>query len=230
MTLILGSKCADGVVLIADKKVILNGGIDIDYRDKLFAVLDYVVFGSSGSTDNFELFRGYVMEYFRKNKISFDDVIKELSGLAFRVNQKYNFNKDFYFDVLVGLQFPDKPSTLTFISGHGNPRTIEKYYMLGSGASYAKVLLEKLLCKDLTMEQFAKLGYFIIKYVEDFNLNRAVGIGSTEPQIWYIPDGYSEKGRDYPLTDNKQFDIFRINAVKMLNKHEGQFKGLKKYF
>jgi 20S proteasome alpha/beta subunit len=67
MTLILGSKCADGVVLIADKKVLLNGGIDIDYRDKLFAILDYVVFGSSGSTDNFELFRGYVMEYFRKH-------------------------------------------------------------------------------------------------------------------------------------------------------------------
>ena len=54
-------------------------------------------------------------------------------------------------------------------------------------------------------------------------------IGYTEPQIWFIPNGYLEKGRDYPLTDNKQFDIFRINAVKMLNKHEGQFEILKKY-
>ena len=142
MTLILGFKCVDGVVLIADKKVILNGGIDIDYRDKLFAVLDYVVFGSSGSTDNFELFRGYVMEYFRKHQVSFDDVIKELSGLAFRVNQKYNFDRDFYFDVLVAMQFKNKPSTLTFISGRGNPRTIEKYHMLGSGASYASLFRE----------------------------------------------------------------------------------------
>jgi 20S proteasome alpha/beta subunit len=229
MTLILGSKCADGVVLIDDKKVILNGGIDIDYRDKLFAILDYVTFGSSGSTDNFELFRGYVMEYFRKHQISFDDIIKELSGLAFRINRKYNFDRAFYFDVLVALQFPDKPSTLTFISGYGNPRTIEKYHMLDSGASYAKVFLEKLWCKDLTMEQFAKLGYFIIKYVEDFNLNRAVGIGYTEPQIWFIPNNYSEKGRDYLLSDNKRFDIFRLNALKMLNKHQGQLNTLKRY-
>jgi hypothetical protein len=88
------------------------------------------------------------MEYFRTHKVSFDDVIKELSGLAFRVNQKYNFDRDFYFDVLVALQFSDKPSTLTFISGHGNPRTIEKYHILGSGASYANVFLEKLWCKS----------------------------------------------------------------------------------
>jgi hypothetical protein len=40
--------------------------------------------------------------------------------------------------------------------------------MLGSSASYAKVFLEKLWSGDLTMEQFAKQGYFIIKYVEDF--------------------------------------------------------------
>jgi len=31
------------------------------------------------------------------------------------------------------------------------------------------------------------------------------------------------------LTDNKQFDVFRLNAVKMLNKHQGQLKTLKKY-
>jgi hypothetical protein len=38
-----------------------------------------------------------------------------------------------------------------------------------------------------------------------------------------------EKGRDYPLTDSKQFDTFRFNALKMLNKHERQFKGFEKY-
>jgi 20S proteasome alpha/beta subunit len=228
MTLILGAKCIDGVVLMADKKVILNDGIDIDYRDKLFAILDYVVFGSSGSTDNFELFRGYAMEYFREHQVSFDDIVKELSGLAFRVNQKYDFSKDFYFDILVALQYADRPSTLTFISGYGNPRTIEKYHMLGSGASYGKVFLEKLWSEDLTMEQFAKLGYFIIKYVEDFRLNQAVGIGYDHPQIWFIPDGYSERSRDYQLTGATQFDMFRNNAVKMLKKHEAQLKTLSK--
>ncbi|MGB8033173.1 MAG: hypothetical protein WCF03_05050 [Nitrososphaeraceae archaeon] len=62
MTFILGSKCSDGVVLIADKKTIItdNSGMYFDYRYKLFAELRHVVFGSSGSTGNYEQFRGRI--------------------------------------------------------------------------------------------------------------------------------------------------------------------------
>jgi hypothetical protein len=61
LTYILGSRCRDGVVIISDRKVTLGFGDDFDYRDKLYGVLGHVVFGSSGSTDTYEFFRGYIM-------------------------------------------------------------------------------------------------------------------------------------------------------------------------
>jgi 20S proteasome alpha/beta subunit len=41
MTFILGAKCADGVVLVADRKITLltKDGLNFDYRRKLFAEL-----------------------------------------------------------------------------------------------------------------------------------------------------------------------------------------------
>lgn len=68
MTFILGSKCSDGVVLVADKKITVtdNSGMYFDYSDKLFAELRHAIFGSSGSTGNYEHFRGRI-----KNHISF---------------------------------------------------------------------------------------------------------------------------------------------------------------
>jgi 20S proteasome alpha/beta subunit len=50
MTFILGSKCSNGVVLVADKKITVtdNTGMYFDYRDKLFAELRHVISGSPG--------------------------------------------------------------------------------------------------------------------------------------------------------------------------------------
>jgi 20S proteasome alpha/beta subunit len=71
MTFIVISKCADGVVLVADRKIttICKDGLNFDYRKKLFAELRHVVFGSSGSMGNYELFRGRVKSHVRRNAV-----------------------------------------------------------------------------------------------------------------------------------------------------------------
>ena len=63
MTFILGSRCKDGVVLVADRKITIDGGGDYDECDKLFGDIRHIVYGSSGVTTMFELFRGYTMNY-----------------------------------------------------------------------------------------------------------------------------------------------------------------------
>jgi 20S proteasome alpha/beta subunit len=63
MTFILGSRCKDGVVLVADKKVTIGEGENYDECDKLFGEIGHVVYGCSGDAGMFELFRGYVMDY-----------------------------------------------------------------------------------------------------------------------------------------------------------------------
>jgi hypothetical protein len=34
-----------------------------------------------------------------------------------------------------------------------------------------------------------ELGYFLIKYIEKFNLDLSDGTGGNEPQIWFLPSG-----------------------------------------
>jgi 20S proteasome alpha/beta subunit len=56
MTYILGSKCKDGVVLVADRKFSIEqgGGIDFIY-DKLFGEYNGIIMGFAGTRRRFEL-------------------------------------------------------------------------------------------------------------------------------------------------------------------------------
>jgi hypothetical protein len=78
---------------------------------------------------------------------------------------------------------------------------VKGYDIIGSGAPYAKLFPKKCWNGQMTMEQVAELGYFIIKYIDNFGLNFTVG---GEPVIWFIPDNErDEKGEkiDYVLKD-----------------------------
>ncbi|MGH9979031.1 MAG: hypothetical protein ACRD8Z_24850 [Nitrososphaeraceae archaeon] len=133
MTFILGSRCKDGVVLIADKKITSTNEFDsisFDYKNKLYGILDGVIFGSSGSSDTFELFRDHALEQVRKSigemiqndnknhyEITYDNIILMLSDIVLDINKKRDFMKKYYFELLVAIRHPDKPSTLTWIMG-----------------------------------------------------------------------------------------------------------------
>jgi hypothetical protein len=48
--------------------------------------------------------------------------------------------------------------------------------------------------KELTIKEGAEYGYFIIKYIEKFKLDDAVGVGEFRPQVYFLPDeGAAEK-------------------------------------
>ena len=150
MTYILDSRCRDGIVLISDRKVTLDFGEDFDYRDKLYGVLGHVVFGSSGSTDTYEFFRGHIMNYVRthkKNKesITYDNLITKVSEITYTINKRHKFHYEFNFCLLVGIWYEGTPSSLHLISAYGWPRTIEKNLAIGSGEKYARVIIKKIM-------------------------------------------------------------------------------------
>ena len=41
------------------------------------------------------------------------------------------------------------------------------------------------------MEKAVEFRYFVIRYIEKYNLDNSIGTSREKPQIWYIPD----KGR-----------------------------------
>jgi 20S proteasome alpha/beta subunit len=229
MTFILGSRCKDGVVLVADSKVTINEGEDFDESKKLFGEIRHVVYGSSGDAGMFELFRGYVMDYISAHpgEITYQNATVKLALCALKINKEYGFAPNLY-DVLIAIQPPNKSSTLNLIQGSGTPYTIKNYHTIGSGSPYAQVFLKKCWNDQMTMEQVAELGYFIIKYIEDFKLNFTVG---GEPMIWFIPDdekGESGEKIDYVLKERRpeQYSQIRDNAIERFRTHENNIKRL----
>ena len=231
MTFILGAKCLDGVVMVADKKVTIECGADFEFTDKLEGVIKHVIFGASGSSDTFELFKGQAMDYIRtypsgKKTMTVDNIITKLSKFVFDINKKYKFNNYFTFDVLVGIQYQYQNSTLIHISQHGLPRPINEFRIIGTGGKYAKVFMKKIWNKDMRMEEVAELGYFIIKYIENFGLNSTVGVGHNHPEIWYIPNKYTDQERTDIHASEEQLEIFSKKTKTRLDNHSIHLKEL----
>ena len=79
------------------------------------------------------------------------------------------------------------------------PIPVENYIPIGQG-HLGKVFL-KSLDVSLSMVEVARLGVFIIKYIEkeDLTDNESVGVGNEKPQIWFCPDNkkfYEVKGEE----------------------------------
>lgn len=220
MTFILGSRCIDGVVMIADKKVTLGDCSEHYYENKLFGEIRHVIFGAAGSTNLFELYRGYVRDYIRThpNDVTYKNADFKLAEFAFEIYKKYDFNPNYNYSIVVARALPDSDSNLTVISGNGLPLKIDGCIAIGSGQGYTKIFLNKVWHKDMTMEQVAELGYFIIKYIEGFQLNLTVGVNEGYPQIWFVPDreldDHGEK-KDYPVNPETRPEQFK-KIKKML--------------
>lgn len=234
MTFILGARCIDGVVLVADRKITnFDDGLMFDYGDKLFAELSHVIFGSSGSTGIFELFRIKIKNHVRTHTgLITDDVIPMLSNYICELNGQYRNYPELKIDVLVAMGYKDKQSSLTYIDVLGIPKNVKTGQAIGTGRKYIKSFIDRVWTKNITMKDVAEIGYFTIKYIEKFRLDESVGIGEFHPFIWYIPDFYEEnekgeviKNKDIQAIE-KDLVLMNKRVLRMMNKHETHLKDL----
>lgn len=192
MTYILGARCKDGVILIGDRKVTYQDSVEYGYEDKIFQAGSQLVWGSSGIQAFYDSFANRVMSKTGGRQISFNE-------FRIIVEEVYENMGEIYGDrirygglsVLIA-QKPMQTSELWLIQNIGAPQRISKYRAIGGGEPYGEVFLNMLWKRkqdSITMEEVAEIGYFIIKYIERFELDRSVGVGDKKPQIWFIPDG-----------------------------------------
>jgi len=224
MTYILGARCKDGVVLIGDRKVTLEGGTDFSYEDKLFKDIHPIVVGSSGVAGLFDMFRNRVNAYVaeRRGQIGIQSFIEAIADMTKEVNDRWSprlaGNK---FDVLLGIQLTPI-SALLYIYPYGFPESVRRYQAIGHGAPYGSLFLKRLWNSDMTMEQTGELGYFIIKCIDKLELDNSVG---GDPQIWFIPDPFtgqvSDEERpkyDVRQADQQLYEKFKAIAESRLDK------------
>ena len=219
MTYILGARCKDGVVLVGDTKVTVGGGTDFQYGKKIVQPLSNVIMGSAGASGLYKAVQDRIItaivhmeresqEIAKQQNINWQPVIiteEQFHTLISQVIRQMHcdFNEDRYMIsynlmLLCASRIGKPEAQITAFTGDGIPEPVNDYMVIGHGEPYGSVFLKKLWKKSMTMEQTAKLGLFILKYIQDMHLDRSVGYNIEYlPQVVFIPD--IQLPKDFPL-------------------------------
>jgi len=172
MTYVLGARCSDGVVLVADRKVTSGDGATVKFESKIFRETGSIFIGYSGSDItnlNFRYDASATVNRLREagKQIEFQGLVRELEDVLRRINARYGDRVLQRNDVLIAAKLNDPQlATLRYIAPEGAGSEISEYKAIGTGAPYGDVFLKRLWRNDLTMNSVAEIGYFIIKYIE----------------------------------------------------------------
>ncbi|HEY7078561.1 MAG TPA: hypothetical protein VH500_02600 [Nitrososphaeraceae archaeon] len=202
MTLILGARCRDGVVLAADRKLSSIGdrGIQYQYGDKITGELWGVLTGFSGDAGAFQIFamtlhdyvrttrRERIEETFRQPFIPgrhFDEPGPTIEQMKLRVSHIqddfFKKNDKYRCKILMTVSsiHTDGQASLLLFEPDGRCTPLTKPTAIGTGTPYASYFLERYWeHNNTTMKQFAQLSDFIIRYVgsDERPLDNSVGL------------------------------------------------------
>ncbi len=205
MTYILGARCSDGVVLVGDTKVTIEQGADYTHSIKITKPVTNVVMGSAGIGGLYKDFQNRIIstivsiEKIAKEKGEGNLVISTEEEFSVLVNKVIReMHKDYDEDrqliinnlmIICASRIGSEKAQLTTFNPFGFPEPINEKRAIGHGEPYGALFLKKMWNKNMSMEQTAKLGLFIIKFIQEMKLDNSVGFNDEFlPQILYIPD------------------------------------------
>jgi hypothetical protein len=202
--------------LIADRKVTFENTPD-SFQDKIFSPYFPIVLAGAGDNDLIDKFVQkalakaqemhekfipgtfapisggifYTSTQDPNGAIDYVQYLSELEEIVRSVNHsKYGLEASSYIDCLVGVWTHDRGAKLAYISSSGLQSDVEDYRVIGSGEPYSEVFLRSLLKpgQRVEMNEFARIGFFIIKWLDRFQVDKGTGPGGGWPMLQFIPD------------------------------------------
>lgn len=233
MTYILGARCKDGVVPVGDTKVTIGGGTDYTYGKKIISRLNNIVMGSAGASGLYKNFQDRMIDVLIKmerNEADRVEMQKTRKYPIIIIEEEYftlvskvirDMHSDYQEDryiiinnlmIICATRIGNPAAQITTFTGYGFPEPVNDYAVIGHGEPYGALFLKKLWKRDMTMMQTAKLGIFIIKFIQDMNLDNSVGFNEEFlPQVVLIPD--VNLPSDFPI--KSPFDIDEKEVSKL---------------
>lgn len=152
--------------------------------------------------------------------------LEGLKQIARKKKDDVKQNKDRYrFDVLVASQTNEGLARLSYIDDNGALNDIfDPYIIIGSdsAAMYGSVFIKSLYKQNIKTNDFAKLAYFTIKYIDRFKLDDTIGLEDGRPVVFIIPNKGDVGRASDSLMDgwesdtNKMLDNFEMHGIDKL--------------
>lgn len=211
MTLIIGAKCKDGVVILSDSRI--SRGNDLDTYLKIFQPINHTFIGAAGATGIFFKFLKQVNQKVQSGEITdWDELIEVVEDLVLQLsNRYYRRTGGDPIDVLMALKPTDDKSEIYHITSQGIAEEIQTIMAVGHGEPYASLFLKTMWDTNMTMKQTAILGNFILSIIHRHGMDSSV---DDQIQIGYVP---SEGDPHYATIE----DILEID--KEANRVYGDF-------
>jgi 20S proteasome alpha/beta subunit len=215
MTLIIGVRCKDGVVLAGDRKVMR--GAECSEEKEIFEVFNNFIVGYSGLTALLDKFMSEINDYLNNNDDStWGEFVPYLEDSVVDIFERYkdrlaNIGSGVELDVLYCAKMTDDHATLCHIPNYGISEEIKSFHIIGCGYPYALPFMKSLYYPEITMDEAIKLCTCILQLIDKFNVNVYVG---GIPQIVIIPDNgnpieFSDTEIDRLLNDTKIVEKLR---------------------
>ena len=219
LTAVIGAECKDGIVLVADTKLVR--GVDkepeIKLDEKIRADLEHFIVGYAGTEKTFEIFRKYIvgelmLEYSTQKLIHPNNVLRA----AHCVSKLNDVAKTEQIKILAVNHQPEN-SHLYYINERGIIFRMP-YQAIGSGQEVADHFCKSLPHTRTSMKGFATQAYLSIKFMEQGRPDLFVG---GTPTVKYMKK--DQEWDIFATDDNKEFEQY---AKKYLKNSERRMKSI----
>lgn len=237
VTLIIGARCCDGVVMLGDTKTI-NQNVVYSKKITLPFSNNKVMFGGSGKgglyNDFLQRVTKEVIEIDRKShydvQLTTNAGFQTLVNRVLRdMNEHHRSNIEWFLEnlsIMCAMRIDSELPDLLHFLPIGSAEQINEYFPIGSGCNYGKLFFENTWKPNWTIEQTIKLGLLTIKAVNEFNLDNSVGFNEQyPPQVCYIQNNEGNIIVELPSNEINEIMKIHINPkMPILKKWFDSFK------
>ncbi len=219
MTCIIGAKCADGCVIIADTRVLRE--FRSSNESKISLLWDKVIVAGEGNTAVLDNFTEELSRVALPETPNFGKVAKTIEDVAQGLQARYRprIAEEFEFRALVmGLQsFNVGDPYVRLVYSEGISEEVKDFAIIGHGDPYAMPLFRLLYDNMLTVNELAVLGFFTIALVSVLGLDETVGFGQLGPEAVILR---ANEEPSFLNTLNPEFSIARQSLSSLAFRHK----------